>query len=178
MKRIAVTGGAAVGKSTVMGFLADSGRAVASADAIAREVYHRPEVQAKIAEASGLLVPVDRSQLLRAMASNPVLRRAVNSAMHPAIAAALAESAAEFFEVPLLLESCLQGSFDRIWVVDCGPDEQLERLVQRLGDEAEARRLVAAQLPPAARVAFADVLIRTNQPPATVRDDISKILRG
>jgi dephospho-CoA kinase len=159
--RIAVTGGIAEGKSTVMRYLRELGQETASADEIARQVFQLPEVQAEIAEAVGLLLPLDPTAVRERISSSPDARRQVNAVTHPRILARIEGCPATWVEVPLLFEACLQGRFDRIWVATCGADEQLRRLRERLGDEDGARRLIATQLPTEVKLAFADEIVRT-----------------
>lgn len=159
--RIAVTGGIAEGKSTVMGYLREFGLATASADDFAREVFHQSEVQSAISDLLALPLPLDPASVRNAIATDQALRRRVNAVTHPRILDLLEHSPAAWIEVPLLFETCLQSRFDRIWVVTCGESEQLQRLTNRLGDAAEAKRLIATQLPTSVKVAFADEIVRT-----------------
>jgi dephospho-CoA kinase len=161
--RIAITGGIAEGKSTVLGFLRDAGYRTVSADAIGREVFLRDDTQAALSAVSGLRPPIAPPQLREAIAANPELRREVNRITHPLIRDALLETAADFYEIPLLIEACLQANFDRIWVVTCGEQEQERRLTHRLGDIEAAKAMLSTQLPTAAKLAFADRIIRTNE---------------
>ncbi|MFQ3587287.1 MAG: dephospho-CoA kinase [Fimbriimonadaceae bacterium] len=169
MRRIAVTGGIAEGKSTVVGYIAEAGVATASSDAIARDVFAREEVQARLSAILRVPAPVEAATVRSAISENPDLRRQVNRAMHPEILRRIEAAEAAVVEVPLLLEACLQGLFERVWVVTCGPEEQLRRLTERLGDETAARRLVRTQLPTPAKLPFADRIIRTDRPPALVK---------
>ena len=167
--KLAVTGGIAEGKSTVLQSVQEAGIEVASADDIARDVFQLDQVQAELARIIGVQTPIAPDQLKKALFSDSNARRAVNRLMHPQIIAAIGSSQAQVIEVPLLLESATQGHFDRIWVVTCGFEEQLRRLTERTGNAAEARRMVEAQLPSRARLPFADRIIRTNLEPNTVR---------
>ena len=175
---VAITGGIAEGKSTVLQMLAELGYRTGSSDEVSREVYIEPDVQAALAAAAGLPVPVDRAELRAAIAERPVLRRQVNAIMHPRIRARMRENDAQFVEVPLLVEACLQAEYRRVWVVTCGPEEQLLRLVRRYGDEAHARAVMASQLPSSVKNAFADLTIRTNAPLEAVRDVVSEAARS
>lgn len=161
--KIAVTGGIAEGKSTVLTYLSDAGFAVTSADLIAREVFSENYIQRELGELIGVSAPVERDDLKTAIAMDPKLRRKVNSVMHPVILERLQSRVESVIEVPLLFEACIYGAFDRVWVVTCGAEEQLRRLTARLGDEDLARQLIGAQLPTDVKVAFADTVIRTNQ---------------
>jgi dephospho-CoA kinase len=163
MRRIAVTGGIAEGKSTVIGYLAAAGYSVASADAIAKEVFVRSEVQQSLRLLLGGAGPVNSDELRIAISKDTGLRRRVNACMHVPILHGLAQSKATFVEIPLLIETCTMGLYDRVWVVTCGAKEQLRRLRQRLLAEEAAAALLVTQLPTAAKSAFADVIIRTNE---------------
>lgn len=175
--RIAVTGGIAEGKSTVLSYIEGEGYSVASGDQIARDIFVRPEVQAAIALATGLGSPLDPVGLRNAIAASHRTRRAVNRLMHPFIVNALQESNADFVEVPLLIETCLQGWFDQVWVVTCGEAEQRRRLSERYGAEADIDALLGSQLRTRAKIPFSDRVIRTNEPEETVRRILSKCLK-
>ena len=175
--QIALTGGIAEGKTTVLRTLSEFGVRTASADEIAREVLDDPAVSGKVAQRMGLSEPLDREKLGRAIAANPAKRRALNSILHPEILARMIEARAVVIEVPLLVETCLQGAFRRTWVVTCGPEEQLRRLTDRLGDEGEALRMLALQLPTRVKCAFADRIIRTDRPLDSVVSDVRELAR-
>lgn len=167
--RVAITGGIAEGKSTVLSMLAEAGHPAASADAVAREILSEPATRAALAEIAGLPLTFAPSELRQAIAASEAVRRAVNRLMHPAVMDRLAHSGATFFEVPLLVEACLQDRFDRIWVVTCGHEEQRRRLILRYGGEEHVDRMLAAQLPTRAKLPFADLIVRTNAPLDHVR---------
>lgn len=164
--RLAVTGGIAEGKSTVLAHLREAGYETESADEIAREVFAGPEVQAFLGERLGSAAP----DLVRtAITSTSEFRRSMNAIAHPLILERLESSPAQVFEVPLLIEACLHFRFDRVWVVTCGPEEQATRLAKRFGDAATARAMLATQLPTAAKIPFADRVVRTNADKESVR---------
>lgn len=171
-KRIAVTGGIATGKSTVMSWFQERGVRIASADEIARDVFNDPAVQKKIADVSGLNLPISRARLRHAISVDPVIRRQVNAAMHPEIVERIRQSEAQLFEVPLLVETCLFGEFDEVWMTVCEPEEQIQRLILRLGDRESAENLIRTQLSIHMKVAFADSIIRTNSEVGSVLNDI------
>jgi dephospho-CoA kinase len=169
MLRIAITGGVAEGKSTVLQMLAEEGWRVQSSDHVAKRLFESPEVIGVVAQAAGLRPDFSRSELRDAILGSDQTRRAVNRVLHPRISAENAQVEASFFEVPLLFEACLHTSYDRVWVVTCGTAEQHRRLASRLGDSNLAERMIASQLPTFAKTLFADIIIRTNQNFETVR---------
>ena len=176
MRRVGITGGIAEGKSTVLGYLASLGYKTASADAIAKDVLSTESVQGEVAELFGESLPLDPGKMRRAIGLKPPLRRALNRVLHPHILEAIQESGAAFVEVPLLIETCIQGQFDEIWVVTCGRDEQFRRLESRVG-KAEAVRLIGIQLPTEAKEPFADHVIRTNKREESVFQEVRSIAR-
>lgn len=170
--RLGITGGVAEGKSTVLSYLQDLGVETVSLDDLSHRVFDEPDIQAGVASLLGMRPPISRSDLRNRLFKEPSMRRAVNRIMHPRILAAMLASPASVFEVPLLVEGCLQRYFDAIWVVTCGPDEQRRRLVERTGSEESAARVIAAQLPTAIKCIFADRIIRTNDAPQSVRSNV------
>jgi dephospho-CoA kinase len=176
MKRIAITGGIAEGKSTVLGYCADAGRTVLSSDDVARLVFEEQAVQERLAALLDVPVPVDRAALRSRLAAAPELRRSVNAVMHEPIARTIIEAKADVVEVPLLIETALHPHFERVWVVTCGHDLQVSRLASRLGSEKEALGLMNAQLPTRSKLAFADLIIRTNFDQETVKRNVIEAL--
>jgi dephospho-CoA kinase len=170
--RIAITGGIAEGKSTVVRMLQEHGLTSENSDSIARRVFLEQDVQRQLGKLAGSKTHVTPDELREAIALRPDLRRQVNRIMHPRILEVLEASRADVFEVPLLLEACIQGRFNRVWVVTCGPEEQLRRLSARLGDPQSARRLIEAQLPSSVKLAFSDETIRTNLPMEIVKNNV------
>lgn len=160
--RIAVTGGIAEGKSTVMGYLREMGYETASADAMAREVFIDESVQAQLGSLLDSRIPVSAEMLRERIASDDGVRRRVNRIMHPLVVKKMMASEAAFIEVPLLFETSLHPLFERVWVVTCGAEIQLERLTKRLGNVQAAQGLIGTQLPTQVKCAFADQIIRTN----------------
>ncbi|HRJ25972.1 MAG TPA: dephospho-CoA kinase [Fimbriimonadaceae bacterium] len=176
--RIAVTGGIAEGKSTVLGMIQQAGLETVSADQVAAEVFARPAVRIAIGELMDLPYDFTREDVRRRLVSNPAARRALNALTHPLIWRALQESDAECIEMPLLIETCLSGHFDRVWVVTCGAEEQLRRLTARLADADAAAELQSLQLATRAKIPFADQVIRTNQPLESVERDVLACLHA
>lgn len=175
---LAVTGGIAEGKSTVMGYLRENGVRCESADDIAREVWEDEELHRQLDARLGAPHTSDRASLLRAMAANHSLRRAVNSIFHPMVLARMVSCGAQAIEVPLLIETCTQGLFDRVWVVTCGQEEQRRRLIARHGECQMVENLLTSQLPTEVKIAFADQIVRTNRSPFDVQSQVVSLARA
>jgi dephospho-CoA kinase len=171
-KTLAITGGVAEGKSTVLAAVAAAGIPTCSADAVVAGLWSDPEIERDALAAIGLDPPFDRERVRARLEESAEARRALNRALHAPTLAAMRATGAVAFEVPLLVETCLQGAFDLVWVATCGPEEQRRRLVARLGDEQAATRMMAWQLPTRAKIPFADRVIRTNRAPGLVHEAI------
>ncbi|MBV9926914.1 MAG: dephospho-CoA kinase [Acidobacteria bacterium] len=180
MLRVGLTGSIAVGKSFVSGVLAELGCHVADADALARRVVEPgAEGLRRIVEAFGEWVLRPDGTLDRAAVSAVIFRDApkrelVNSLLHPLIIAEQDELMRRWasedprgvgvVDAALLIESGGHGRFDKLVVVHCRPELQLERLMRRNGytrDEAEAR--IDAQMPQEEKLRYADFNIDTSE---------------
>ncbi|RYG43339.1 dephospho-CoA kinase [bacterium] len=164
--RTAITGGIAEGKSTVLRMLSERGYRIASADEAARAAFREDETNDALSALIRAEPPITGAELSAALAQaaeegNDALRRRVNAIMHPGVRVRMEAEGAEFDEVPLLLEACLQGRYDEVWVVCCSPEEKLARLRDRYGEGGFAA-IVEAQLPGPVREAFADRIITTD----------------
>jgi dephospho-CoA kinase len=170
--RVGVTGGIASGKSAVAGVFADLGAVVIDTDAIAREVVE-PGTRglAHVVAAFGpqILGPdgrLDRKRLRSIVFADADARRRLERILHPLIRAAMNERSAaaegpyQVLVIPLLVESGLATSVDRVLVVDCPENLQLERVMRRdRASEPEARAILKAQTSRAERLALADDVI-------------------
>ena len=87
--KVALTGGVAEGKTTVLRFLAEEGLRTASADEVAREVFDDPVVQSEIGQRLEVDGPIEREKVRSLIEGDPSKRRALNEVMHPEILARL-----------------------------------------------------------------------------------------
>lgn len=158
---LGLTGGIGSGKSTVSQALAERGAVVIDADLIAREVVApgTPGLAAVLAEfGPGLQRPdgsLDREALGKLVFADDAARGRLSGILHPLIGVRSAElwAAAEaagadvlVHDVPLLVESGLEDSYDEVIVVDVPPEVQLDRLVRLRGmDPVEAQQRISAQ---------------------------------
>ncbi len=175
MLRVALTGNIASGKSTVAEVWRRLGARVIDADVLARRVVEpgTPGLAAIVRgfgpEVLDALGRLDRAALRRMVFSDAGARRRLEAIVHPAVAEARVEEEAALAragvplaveDIPLLFEIGAQEDFDVVVLVDAPEAVRLKRLVRERGlSEDEARRLIAAQMPAAAKRARADILI-------------------
>lgn len=175
MRRVALTGGIATGKSTVARALREWGVPVIDADQLARdavapgttaldEVVRR--FGSRVLTASGTL---DRAAVGDLVFGHPGARRDLESIVHPVVRAGidafyarLPGGAVGVTEIPLVYETGRQTDFDTVVVTACREDTQRRRLVERnaLSLRAIADRL-ASQWPVEDKARVADFVIMT-----------------
>ena len=175
MLKIAITGGAGTGKSTVARMFKELGAEVLDADAIAREAVAvgqpaweelRRLYGAEFFHENGEL---NRSRLAQLVFADPEARRRLDGLIHPRVEAELQARVAELarrgaalvlVEVPLLFETGREAAFDRVIVVAAPEADQIRRLRARdHRGEAEIRGILAAQWPLADKVARGDYVV-------------------
>ena len=181
--RIALTGGIASGKSTVADMFGELGAVLIDTDLIAREVVLPgtaglqdivDSFGADILDADGML---DRPAMRRLVFADDSRRQQLEAILHPKIRQEAERQMQtrggpyQIVIVPLLFESPLKSLVDRIVVVDCSEQIQLERLLARdIGTRDQARRMITAQAGRQERLALADDVVANDA-------DLSETLR-
>jgi len=179
MLRVGLTGSIGVGKSFVTSIFAELGCHVLDADQTAREVVMpgapglnaiTTEFGEEILNADGTL---NRKQLGAVVFADETRRQRLNHILHPFIIARQDEIMREWeredpngiglIDAALMIESGGYQRFDKLIVVHCRPEVQLERLMLRdkLSRE-EAQRRIDSQMSQEEKQKFADYLIDTS----------------
>ena len=175
MLKIAITGGAGTGKSTVARMFMDLGAEVLDADQAAREAVAvgapawqelRRLYGAEFFHENGTL---NRSKLAQLVFADPEARRRLDGLIHPRVEAELQARVAELgrrgkvlvlVEVPLLFETGREAAFDRVIVVAASEALQIRRLRGRdRRGEDEIRGILKAQWGLPDKVARADYVV-------------------
>jgi dephospho-CoA kinase len=167
---IGLTGGIASGKSTVAERFVKHGAELIDADVIAREVtqpgtrtYHEivEHFGPGILDEDGF---IDRAALGAIVFDDERQRSVLNEITHPPILAEIADrlellvafDGCVVLDVPLLVETETDRSYDAIVVVASREETQIERLVHERGmSRREAQQRVHAQAPLEAKLARA-----------------------
>jgi dephospho-CoA kinase len=179
MLRVGLTGSIGVGKSFVASIFAELGCHVLDADLTAREVVMPgtaglnaivQEFGEEILNTDGTL---DRKRLGALIFADENRRQRLNHILHPFIIARQDEILREWeredpngigiVDAALMIESGGYKRFDKLIVVHCRPEVQLERLMLRDKlSRDEAQRRVASQMSQEEKQKFADYLIDTS----------------
>lgn len=170
--KVGLTGGIGSGKSVVAGIFARHNVPVIDADEISREITARPgPVVQKISGRFGPQVLnrdglLDRASLRAIVFADVRARHDLESILHPLVYEKIEDAYQQIqapyciFSIPLLLETDASEKVDRVLVVDCPVNLQIERTYNRDKVPIEiVERIIKSQATRSARLAAADDVI-------------------
>lgn len=172
--RVGLTGGIGSGKSTVAAELQRLGATIIDADALSRASTASggstiPAI--RTAFGNDFITPdgaLNRDRMRSLVFANPEAKARLEAIIHPLVRAEIEQRAnavpagqVVVLDLPLLVES---GNWhervDVVWVVDCSPETQIQRVMQRNGwTRAQVEAVLATQATSAARRALAHTVI-------------------
>lgn len=173
---IAITGGAASGKSTILRVLREQGFRTEDADALVRQLWNQPETLVRIQKSLRLAEPPTKEDVFARIAVDDRARRAVNRLFHEPVLRGLLRHDLDFVEIPLLIETCSHPYFQAVWVADCSAQVQMERIQARGKSDSVARSLLEMQVSNRVRRCFADEILETSGPESGLFQQIQAAL--
>lgn len=179
MLKVGLTGGIATGKSYVLSVLRELGCEVLDADVVAHQAIEpdKPAYQDILAEFGESVLNADgtinRPALGAIVFGDETKRQRLNAIVHPRVfetqnawfteIAARNPQAIAVVDAALMVETGSYKRFDKVVVVYCTPQLQLERLMARNQiPQAQAEARIAAQLPSAEKLKVADYALDTS----------------
>ena len=191
---VGLTGGIASGKSTTAAMIRDRGIPVHDADAAVHDLMAPGGGAVAAVEAAfggDMVAPdgsIDRRRLGAAVFSDPALRQALESIIHPLVAAdrdAFLETHRQsgtpvaVLDIPLLFETAGEALCDFVILCSAAPEEQRRRALVRAGmTDAKLDAIIASQMPLSDKRRLADAVIDTDHGLAAARDALATILDG
>jgi dephospho-CoA kinase len=186
---VGLTGGIGSGKSAAGQVFEELGATVIDTDAIAHALTAPGgAVIATISKTFGAdyITPdgaLDRARMRELVFADAAKKRLLESILHPVIRSQTGElvraarGAYVILMIPLLIESHdYRGRCQRILVVDCPEELQVERVMARSGlAAAQVRSIMANQVGRAVRLAAADDVIDNSQDPAHLRRQVEAL---
>ncbi len=192
MMIIGLTGGIATGKSTVAATFRKYGIHIIDFDVLARVVVE-PDTPAwnDIVDFFGSSVlrrdrTLDRPRLGEMVFTDAAKRKTLEGFIYPRLFEEYSRCLAEInqcdqqaiimADVPLLIESGMEGMFEKIIIVYASREQQIERLTVRDGLDLEsALRRLEAQMPIEEKLKYADFVVRNCGSISEVEAEVEKI---
>jgi dephospho-CoA kinase len=186
MAVIGITGGISTGKTSFCDCLQEIVPAARffNADEAAHDLVDVPEVQQEIRNTFGDEVFLPRGDLNRAklraiVFGDATRKRVLERILHPRIRrqwrtdAKKHRNSPDFFfaDIPLLYEASGENLCDRVVVVACSEELQLQRLIKRMSVKlSQAKQMIKSQMPLEEKIKRADHVIWNNGPRAALME--------
>lgn len=188
VRKVAVTGGLASGKSTVCRLFRECGAHTVSADEIVHQLLTPSTDLGKqvVALLGSEIVSgnrIDRQKIAEKVFTNPALLRALESLTHPAVKEEinrqyeLVKQKAPLFvaEVPLLFEVGADAGFDATIAVASDESHCLERAAKAGLGIQQFKQRMARQLPMAEKQQRADYVLTNNSDLEQLKKAVEKL---
>ncbi|MBD1822173.1 dephospho-CoA kinase [Cyanobacteria bacterium FACHB-DQ100] len=191
-RRIGITGGIGMGKTTVSNYLAAAHRLpILDADLIARDaVAPGSPILAQIIDRYGAHLlridgTLDRAKLGTIVFSNPTERIWLEQQIHPYVRQMLEAECDRLAQthptivlvIPLLFEANMTDLVSEIWVICCSESQQIQRLMQREKlslEQAQAR--IQSQMPIKQKRDRANVILDNSTTPEALMRQVDRAL--
>ena len=188
---IGITGSIGTGKSTVSNYLISKGYSVVDADKISKGAYNIGSNGYKaILEVFGEEIlnsngEVDRKKIKKIVFDNSNMLQRLNMAIHPIIIneiekeieILLESQNVVFLDAPLLIETELHKKVDKIIVVGCDKNEQINRIIKRDKITADmAISIINSQMSIDEKLKFADYIVYNNSTIENLYSQVDEII--
>ena len=192
MPAIGITGGISTGKSTFCDCLCEIVPAAKffDADLAARSLPELPEVKQEILGqfGGGVFSPdgdLNRTKLRAIVFADAAKRRALEQILHPRIRRQWMAQAKKhrispdffFADIPLLYETGGETLCERVVVVACSRNVQLDRLAKRKSlKRSEAEQMINSQIPLEEKIKRADHVVWNNGDRVTLMEQVKELV--
>jgi dephospho-CoA kinase len=189
MLRVGLTGGIGCGKSVVAEMFRELGTIIIDADQIAHDlVKPGSPVLAAVIEQFGKAYldadgGLDRQKLAQHVFARPEQKRRLEALIHPAVRDAIrrqlearSQETYVIVVIPLLLETGYTELIDRILVVDCDEQQQIQRVQQRDSrDTEQIQNIMRQQIGRYERLSQADDILTNNTSLAALQHQVAEL---
>lgn len=185
---VGLTGGIGSGKTSVANIFRELHVPVLDADQIGRDLIKigQPSYLATIDHFGNSIVnkdqTINRAKLKSIIFESKEERAWLEQLLHPLIISELKKKIASIdseyvvIEIPLLFEANLEEAIDRILVIDCNEQFQIDRIMKRDGIPKEAvQSIIASQISRTNRLARAHDVINNEGEQSELRKEINDL---
>jgi dephospho-CoA kinase len=187
---VGLTGGIACGKSSVTSMFAELGCFIIDADLISRKLVERDQpAYRRIVKFFGPSIlnsdkTLARKKLGEIIFADPEKRKALNSILHPLIIREEERMVREekgkheitIVSAALMIESGTYKRFEKLIVVYCSHEIQIQRLMKREKiPRKEALQRISTQISTPMKKKYADYLINTSGPFSDTRRQVVRV---
>ncbi|MGY4789807.1 dephospho-CoA kinase [Pediococcus pentosaceus] len=186
---VGLTGGIAMGKTTISQFLKSKAIPVVDADQIAHEILTVDEVKVKLMDTFGESI-LDKNQNIDRRKLGPIVfndqrqLEKLDIIVQPYIRTEIVRQLDTFsankvvvLDAPVLFEQGYEKMVDYLMVIKTSAQIQVERLMQRDSlNEIDAQKRIQAQMPIEEKVKKADIVIDTSGTIEETRNQVVKWL--
>ncbi|MEC4748689.1 dephospho-CoA kinase [Methylomicrobium sp. Wu6] len=188
MLKVGLTGGIGCGKTTIANLFAGMGVPILDADQVGRELTEkgqpaldriREEFGPQVLNSDGSL---DRCRLKQIIFADATQKLKLEAILHPLIFAALIAKTGQLdspyciISIPLLFETKMESIVDRILVVDCPLELQIDRVKKRDKLTIEiVKSIIGSQVTRDYRRSHADDLLNNAQADNTLAEQVKKL---
>ncbi|MFN4196942.1 MAG: dephospho-CoA kinase [Caldimicrobium sp.] len=191
IKKIAITGGIATGKSTLLNLIKKLGFPTLSCDEVVHNLYSSMKVQEDIIKLGGpelynpLTQSLDKEALLKKMIQEPLFKKKLEQLIHPLVWKEIEKFfvthekkgyKVAFVEVPLLYEVGWEIFFDEVWIVVASLETQERRLREKKNYQFLVK-LRDNQLPLEEKIKKAHRIFSSEKPVTILEEELKDILR-
>ena len=191
MLRVGLTGGIGCGKSVVAEMFRELGITVIDADQIAHDLVKpgSPVLAAVIGQFGKTYLNadggLDRQKLAQHVFAQPEQKKKLEALIHPAVRDTIRQQLEAHSRetyvivvIPLLLETGYTELIDRILVVDCDEQQQIQRVQQRDSrDTDQIQNIMRQQIGRSERLSRADDILTNNTSLATLQHQVTELHR-
>lgn len=184
---VGLTGGIAMGKTTISQFLKSKAIPIVDADQIAHEILTVDEVKVKLMDTFGESI-LDKNQNIDRRKLGPIVfndqrqLEKLNIIVQPYIRTEIVRQLDTFsaskvvvLDAPVLFEQGYEKMVDYLMVIKTSAQIQVERLMQRDSlNEIDAQKRIQAQMPIEEKVKKADIVIDTS---GTIEETRSQVVK-
>jgi len=188
MLKVALTGGIGCGKSTVCDLFSKKNIPIIDTDIIARELVEPGQpALLKIINYFGSDIlfndsSLNRKALAKKIFNNNKKKLHLESILHPKIKKRVQEKISQLnssyviIAIPLLIETNQQSHYDRVLVIDCDEQQQIERTLNRdKRDFNEIKSIINSQASRVQRTAIADDIIKNTGDLISLKNNVDQL---